>query len=359
MAIMLPKDTARAIQIVHLCFLNMIILTIFFFVLILFGGGYVVSLLKMPTLSKWLLLLPLAAFFLSINNVLIVWFNRNMQYKTISVNKISRSTLLASSMVVLGFSRSSHGGLIVSQVISDGMAACYYLITYFFRDLKRKIIFNIKDLMILAREYKDFPSFMLPTDFMDTFSIQLPIFLITAFFSSEISGSYFFALRILAIPVALIGSAYSQTFFQKFVSYVQAANYQEARKFLYRSWLLLASMIALPAIFLFAWGETLFSFFFGNAWSESGAISSVLIFYIMFSFVSSPTSSTYIALRMQKYSFIFGIAVLTYRFLSFYVGYLMDDFYAALKILVTCEVVEIVVYNSIVLLKLKSLSVER
>ena len=357
MAIMLPKEKTKAKYILELCLLNSIVLTFFFFLLILIFEKYLVDLLNLQALSKWMLLLPLSALVLSINNILINWYNRNKQYKTISANRISRNTIITGANIAFGFAKSGHGGLIASQLISDALVASYCLIMYYFKVLNRKIEINLKALKDIAREYKDFPSFTLPSTFIDTFSMQLPILLITAFFSSSMSGSYFFALRILAIPISLIGAAYAQTFFQAFVSYIQRANFYGARCFLCRSWLLLFSLSAVPSIVLFFWGEPLFSFIFGSNWSESGTISSVLIFYIMFSFISSPTSSTYVALRMQQYSLFFGVSVLIYRFFSFYIGYLMNDFYLALKILVTCEVIEIVIYNSVILLKLKSMSI--
>ena len=157
--------------------------------------------------------------------------------------------------------------------------------TYF----KNSIGFRVKraEINSVAREYSDFPKFTLPATFIDVFSAQLPILLIASLYSKSLSGSYFFAWRILAIPIAIIGSAYAQTFYQKFVSYVQKQDFHFARLFLRKSWLLLGILITIPAVVLFFWGEPLFVFIFGNEWSESGKISSILILYVMFAFVSS------------------------------------------------------------------------
>lgn len=357
MAIMLPKESQKAKNIVNLCLVNSILFTFVIIFLVLLFGENIIELFKIKAIGNWFLLLPIAAFFLSVNNFLIIWYNRNKQYRTISENRISRSTMNTGANIILGFAKCGHSGLILSQVISDGLTASFYLIKYYSGGFHKKISTLLTDLRAVALEYRDFPTFSLPTTLIDTFSQQAPILLITAFFSSTLSGSYFFAARILAAPAALIGFAYSQTFFQKFTSYIQISDYETAKKFLYRSWALLLSFIAIPAITLLFWGEPLFSFVFGNEWSESGAISSILIFYIVFSFVSSPTSSIYIALRMQHYSLLFGVAVLIYRFSSFYIGYLMGDFYLALKILVICEVIEIVTYNSLAVNKIRLLSV--
>lgn len=355
MAIMLPKDEQKSKVLVMLCFVSSLILSGLFFIIILLFGNHLASLFHIEELSRWLLLIPLSAFFLSVNNILINWFNRNKQYKTISVNRISRNTVLTAANIGFGFAKSGHSGLIISQVISDGIAAIYYMISYYTKVINRKIHFSISDTKAVMKEYKDFPSFTLPTTFIDTFSMQLPVLMITAYFTPAMSGSYFFAFRILAIPIALIGAAYAQTFFQKFVSFIKDFDIQGARKFLFKSWLLLLSIIIIPAMVLVFFGEPIFTLIFGSEWIESGKISSILIFYIMFAFISSPTSSTYVALRMQKYSLIFGFVVLLYRFSSFYIGYLYGDFYLAITILVICEVIEIIMYNSLAIIKLNSL----
>ena len=207
----------------------------------------------------------------------------------------------------------------------------------------------------VASEYKDFPRYTLPATFIDAVSAQMPVLLIAALYASQMSGSYFFAYKILALPIALIGAAYAQTFYQKFVSHIQQNNYQLAFQFLKKSWLLLAVLIVLPSIAIALWGQIVFVFVFGNEWAESGKIASLLIFYIMFAFVSSPTSSSYIALGMQKYNLIFSTFVLFYRFGTLYVGYLLNDFYLGLVLLIAFEIIEIVLYNGLVVVKMKKM----
>jgi len=353
MAVMLPTEERKARNVVALCMMNALILTIVFFVIALLFRDQIALLFDFESTSWILLLVPPAALFLALNTILMTWYNRNKQYKVIAANRILRNGLLTGSNVGFGFASFGSVGLILSQILSDGLAACYYLYTYF----KNSIGFRVKraEINSVAREYSDFPKFTLPATFIDVFSAQLPILLIASLYSKSLSGSYFFAWRILAIPIAIIGSAYAQTFYQKFVSYVQKQDFHFARLFLRKSWLLLGILITIPAVVLFFWGEPLFVFIFGNEWSESGKISSILILYVMFAFVSSPTSSTFIALGMQKYNLVFSSVVLLYRFAAIYTGYILNDFYLGLILLVIFEVIEIIVYNLVALVKLKML----
>lgn len=356
LAIMLPKEENKAKSIVSLCLFNSILLSMIVLVFLLIFKNFIIGLFGTSSLNNLILLVPFAALFLSINTILIVWYNRNKQYKTIATNKIFRNSSLTASNIALGFAKTSHFGLIVSQIISDGIAAVYYLITYYKKALNSKFTFNFSEIKQIAKEYARFPKFTLPSAFIDAFSAQLPILMIAALFGENLSGGYFFAYRILAIPIALIGAAYSQTFYQKFVSYIQNSDFTNALVFLKKSWLLLSAIIIVPAIVVLFGGEFVFSFVFGQEWTESGKIASLLIVYIMFAFVSSPTSSTYIALNMQKFNLYFSVTVLTYRFLSLYIGYLMSNFYLGLLILVICEVCEIIIYNLVVVKKLRKKS---
>ena len=73
---------------------------------------------------------------------------------------------------------------------------------------------------------------------------------------------------------------------------------------------------------------------------------------ILFMFISSPTSSTYLVLGKQKISVLFGIATFIYRPLAIYIGYLNHDLFTGLKILVILEILEVFIYNAVIFLYL-------
>jgi len=355
LAVMLPTEERKARSVVSLCLTNAILLSFLFFGLSIIFRHQISEFFEMDSLTAWLPYVPLAALFLSINTVLITWYNRNKKYKVIAANRISRNGILTGANIGFGLGKMGHIGLIFSQIISDAIAAFYYLFMYLKGRKGEKAFANKSEMRQVASEYKDFPRYTLPATFIDAVSAQIPILLIAALYASQMSGSYFFAYKILAVPIALVGAAYAQTFYQKFVSHIQQKNYQHALQFLKKSWFLLGALILLPSIAIAVWGQPLFVFVFGNEWAESGKIASFLIMYIMFAFVSSPTSSSYIALGMQKYNLIFSTLVLTYRFGALYMGYLLDNFYLGLTMLVAMEMIEIIIYNGVIVMKLKRL----
>jgi lipopolysaccharide exporter len=354
-AVMLPLDEENAKRVVSLSLISSVVFSLIVLILFLIFQSPIASLFSAEKLEQKLLLIPLAAFLLSVNNVFINWYNRIQKYKTIAANKIIRNGLLTFSNLGFGFLKSGSVGLIWSQIISDGIASLVYLGLYLKHTLHFKIRLRLISLKGVMKEYREFPLFTLPASILDTISMQLPILMIAALFSQSLSGNYFFSYRILALPISLIGAAFAQTFYQTFVSYIQNKSYTLAFNFLKKSWMVLFSLILIPAVILMIWGQTVFGFIFGAEWLESGKIASILILYIMFAFVSSPTSSSFIALGMQKYNLFFSISVITYRFGTLFTGYLMNDFYFGLSLLVCFELVEIVIYNTLAVRKLLKL----
>ena len=102
---------------------------------------------------------------------------------------------------------------------------------------------------------------------------------------------------------------------------------------------------AMAAIFFF--GSELFGFVFGKQWAEAGKIAGILSPMILAIFISSPTSTTYVALRIQRIGLIFGIASIIYRPLALYLGFRFHAFYMGLSVLVILEIIQISLYQGI------------
>ena len=102
------------------------------------------------------------------------------------------------------------------------------------------------------------------------------------------------------------------------------------------------------------YGESIFVLLFGNAWGESGTVASIIAPMLFAMLISSPTSSTYLVLGLQKYSLFFGLSVLIYRSGCIYFGIILNDLYLGLMIWVCLEIMQIILYNVIALSRLKN-----
>lgn len=349
-SIMLPKNDAYAKNLmvfsIALSLLSSAICLIIFIVL----NRFITGLLKNPGISFWLYFIPFSALIFTLNSTFTHWYNRNKMYTELSGNKIIRNSANTGSSVLFGLLKIGQGGLIIGQILGDVFSTAIFARKFL---KKENIVTEVskEKIKLLAKEYRDFPLYALPNTLLNNLSGQLPVILISMWFSSNLTGAYFFSYRILSIPMALIGAAVGQTFYQKFAEIINERR-QDAKKFLLQVWSGLFLIGILPMTTLFLFGKELFSFIFGNEWASAGYISSILSPMVLFMFISSPASSTYIVLKQQKVLVFFGIFSLVYRISALAIGAYFKNFYLGLKILVICEIIEVILYNLYIYRKL-------
>jgi len=353
MAIMQPKKDIEAINLFSLSFILSILINFIIFILILIFHSSIASLLNDKHIEFWLIFIPFNVIVLTLLTIITNWYNRKKIYKIISVNKITKNWSASIFQIGLGSFKFQKIGLVLSQLLGD-ITATITVGYVFLKQYKKLLIksFSIVSLIALAKKYREFPYFTLPTVFLNNISSYMLILLISIFFSSNITGSYFFAFRLLSAPMAFIGTAVAQTFYQKFTELIRE-NRSQAKTFIFKIWGVLFGIALIPLMTLFFFGENIFIFIFGQQWALAGKIAAISAPMILISFASSPTSSSFIVLNIQKYSLFFGIAAFIYRPLAFLIGYWLNDFFLGLEIYVICEIIQIFIYNLIVYYQLR------
>ena len=352
MAILQPKKHEDAINIASASLILSIIFNVIVFIIVLVFHKPIAIILKDKYIESWLFIVPLSTFLLSVIVVLNNWFNRTSNYKILSINKVSKNWGSSISQILFALVNIKKAGLILGQLVGDLIASVsiVYSFSKNYRYLVKSI--SIKKMKGLMKYYKNFPLFTFPTVLLNTISSYILIFFISAFFSSDITGNYFLSFRLLSLPMALIGTAMSQTFYQKFTEIIRDKK-GDALKFITKIWGSLFLMAIIPSIILFFAGEYLFVFVFGKEWLIAGKICAISAPMVLASFISTPSSNAYIVLNKQRITIYFGIAVFIYRPLAFLIGYYFNDFFLGLKIYVVLEIIQIIIFNAIIYRKIK------
>jgi O-antigen/teichoic acid export membrane protein len=195
----------------------------------------------------------------------------------------------------------------------------------------------------VAREYSASPKFLLPAAALDVATSIMPVFLIAALFNVEAAGQYSLAWRMVALPLTLCGMAMGQVFFRRFAQAV--AEGRGAKKLLYHTWAALFLVGVIPALLIMAAGPSIFSVLFGARWSPAGAMASALAPMLLAILISSPTSTTFVVLGLQRLNLVFGAATLAYRPALLLVGWMLNDLVLAFVLWSAVEVIQIVIYN--------------
>jgi len=304
MAIVLPKEEKEAFNIFILsllitCFISLIIT---FFIFIFFEK--ILFYLNNQDIGLFLYLIPLSSFLIGIYQSLYYWLTRTEQFGHISISQIGQSLTTGSSQVSSGYMELL-GGLISGNIIGR-VIAILVLLKYFFQEKS----LNIKDIQkkLLIKQmmrYKDFPLISTFHSLSEISRLSGTVILISFFFGSTVLGFYALALRILQVPLGIIGSSLGQVLYQKF------NTLHNDKRILYPYMKVVVFkllLIAVPLFFvLYMVLPDLFKFIFGENWYYAGEYSRLLIPYLFMNFIVGPVSHLIMIVEKQKTFFYMAL----------------------------------------------------
>jgi len=298
LAIVVAKNQREAANLLALSLVITSIVSVFSFFLLLFMHSYIAGWLGNSDLAKWLLFIPLGVLFFGIYEALSYWLNRQKKYKSFAVSKIVRSSAIGSANIGFGAFDFKNFGLIVGQIIGDFFASLSAFATFLKNDKQNIKFLTIKDIKQVAVSYKEFPMFNSIQAFADKFKESAIILIISAYFSDNISGAYFFGFKYIQAPIALIVYSLYQVFYQKF-----SDKFNNSEK-LYPVLIQILKNSIFVAVFLFLIilfaSEPLFNFVFGKEWQIAGAYVKLLAPMLAINFVSSQISFLPLILKKQN-----------------------------------------------------------
>ena len=353
----LPKEDREAVNILYLSLIITFAVCIILLICVILFNKEISLLLGNAEISVWLYFIPLSVLLTGLYQTFNYWCNRKKRFKNISASRVSDSFSKSSANLIFGYLNITPGGLIIGKLIGQLFSTSALLIRNIKEIISVRHFYSKKIIKLQAKKHKDFPFYSLPTALLDVISIQIPIVIIVHLFSNYYVGLYSFAFRMLSIPISLIGVSVGQVFYQKFTELYNSNG--DLKKLILKTWSSLFLIGVIPMIVMIIWGSEIFSFVFGNEWIDSGKMASFLSIILFFIFVSSPTSSAFIVLKLQRISLIFGALLVILRPLAFYIGFVNQDFYLGLTVLVIIEVIQISIYNYIIWKKIGQKNINR
>ncbi|MFB2800286.1 oligosaccharide flippase family protein [Shewanella seohaensis] len=348
LAVVLGKNDKNAIALVLGTILLSFICCIFFIFIIFITKDIIISRLDIVIPPEILLLTPVGALFVSMFQIFNYYLNRKGEFKSMAMSKVNQSLVTVVVQLALSFLLKFNIGLIIGEVIGRFVGTISQ-IKYFWGDFKNNLCFlSPARIIAVMKLRKKHPLFLMPTAVVETASNNsLPILLSMAFGASTL-GFYSLATRTLSVPTALLGSSIGQVFFNEFSS----AKLNKRRALIIKVWIKLLVIGAIPFSILFFYGEILFSIVFGDAWIQAGTFASILSPMLLTMFISSPTSTCYIVLGLEKYLLYFGSATFIIRCIAILIGLYFESIFVSLYIMVVLEIVKIFIFNFIALNKI-------
>lgn len=297
--ILLEKEDDEAKKVMWLNRIINIGVTLFVFILVLILGKYVGKWLNNEGVVKWLYLVPLSIFFSGQNEIFRVWANRKKKFKVMSFNAILTALLVPVVSITVGVFNNGPLGLFLGLLTSQVLPPIVLLVALTKNENLGLKYFSWNDIKIKAKTHSSFSLYGLPAEFINRFTNQLPVFMLSYYAGPAVVGVYNLSVRMLGLPIQLIGGAIGEVFKQK-----AAADYKligSCRVIFMKTLKTLTLISILPTILILVYGSELFSWVFGAKWIEAGIYAQILIVLYMGKLIVSPlTYIFYIARKLRE-----------------------------------------------------------
>ena len=281
----------------------------------------------------------IAVFTLQQTQICYTWLNKKEQYTVLMKNPLINNLsfgIVGIVVGIIGFREYGYYiGWLVGQIIT---------LIHMKRYLPKGLVnLNFKEYKILIKENKEFVKYQLPTNIINVFKNQLPTFLIKTFFGNVVLGYYSITLRILNIPITLLGNAVGRVFFQESSEMINKGK--TIGEFTYRSMTKMMKIGILPMIILIAFGKIIVNIFLGADWAPAGDMLCIIAFQTYFTFLTTSVQGISTNLGKQKYVMYTYIAQIIEMIVSFVIGkYIFDNIYITLILMTLFFIIINVVY---------------
>jgi lipopolysaccharide exporter len=319
LAIVLPKTDEEAANIFGLCMLLVVLVTITTIPLLYILQQPIVEFLKAPQLGQFFWLIPLTLLISGTFLALNYWNTRTKQFKRLSIARIFSSFSTTGTQLGAGFAGYTYGGvLIYANILGQFVSTCV-LGTQIMRDhltfFKHTITWA--GMREALRRYSNFPKFDVWSALINQMSWQVPVLLLSSFFSTTIVGYYSLGMMMVTLPMSLIGGSIAQVFFQR----AAIAQHEGSLSLIFEdAYTFLIKISMFPLLLLTFIGQDLFSLIFGSSWGEAGFYIQILSVWAVFFFISSPISAVLSITGKQKTGLVLSTINLITRFSSIYLG---------------------------------------
>ncbi|MGI9291190.1 MAG: oligosaccharide flippase family protein [Gammaproteobacteria bacterium] len=322
-AIVLPKRNESAFIMLICC------LCISLFISSLTGLGLSLMHLQLadwlenPGLSDWWWLIPFGMLARAWFTAFTLWNTRQKTFANTAKGNVTIRLTAAATQLGMTTIYLSGFGLIVGR-LSGSVAGLFYLASRSRLTIHRKYFrhFSLRRAVTLLHRFRRFPQFDLFSGTIATISRNLPVILLTYFFSPAVVGFFFVAYRIVASPLQIGATSVTQVFFQRAVTAKKSGElpaitikvFERLMVIFFTPLALLC--IAAPELTLLALGEE---------WTQSSVYLRWLCIWLFFSSFTSPVHRLFAILEKQNELAMLNALIFTVSVITLSVGGIRND----------------------------------
>lgn len=297
-AIPLPEHDSEAAALCLLAVASVCGFTLILGCLIGFRPEEFTTVLSQPTLRPYLWMLPAGLFFAGLYTVFQYWASRKKRFGLITRTRITRAILGSSIQLGAGAASQHSFGLLLGHMAYSGFGVVGLLRDTWKQDKDTFKALNKNKVVTAARRYRRFPLIATPESLFDAVNQHVPMIIIASM-ADETAGLLMLAIRVIGMPVGLLGGSISQVYLAE-----APAKYRsgELGRFTLNGVRLLLKTGAPVLIGLALIAPFAFPVIFGTEWARSGTMVAWLAPMFILQFAASPVSTILHVTRRQVFA---------------------------------------------------------
>ncbi len=245
----------------------------------------------------WYLMLPVSTLIAGFATCQSSIANRLGIYKRLALILAIPNAITVALSLVLGWFKFGVSGLLIAYFAGHlANGAMYWIFVPALAGSSNAR--NRKRMLAMLRKYHHFAIYTTPTSFISSFTLNAPVYALTAMGATSTIGMFTRANQLLNLPVTLLGSSISQVFQRR-----AAIDFGKTGTCwpIYRKTIIgLFALATIPSLFLILFAPDFFAWFLGPNWREAGELSRVMVPMLLVRFVASPLSTVLYVTGKQK-----------------------------------------------------------
>ena len=309
-AIPLPEEEADAMALLALSLISAVLISLLCVLPVLVAAETSAAFLGQPGLAPYLWMIPLGILIGSIYNSLQYWASRKKQFGLVSKTLIARSVGGVGTQIVLGVGMVSPFGLLFGHMVYGGFGI-FALGRNILREDRMSLgRVDLQRLKSQAIAYRRFPYYSMPEALFNTAAVQLPIIFIAAQVAGPEAAFLLLAMRVIGMPMGLIGSSVAQVYLVEAADRMRNAT---LGPFTRRTMWVLFKTGAPPLVLVGTLSPLLFPLVFGADWERAGILVAWMTPWYVLQFVVSPVSMIFHIAGKQPLAMLLNIFGLSLR----------------------------------------------
>jgi O-antigen/teichoic acid export membrane protein len=189
-----------------------------------------------------------------------------------------------------------------------------------------KVLGRIKwpEVKAVGLKYNKYPKHLLPGNLVNRYTSDLPIYLLTAYFSPAMTGAFVLANSVMNIPLNVLGNSIASVFLQRANElYIDDKEKLKSFAITTNKKLVLAGVVTFGV--LFGFGDVIFEIVFGDEWFLAGQMAMILSVYFIFKLAAGPMAKVFRVVGKEEYSLYASVVLGVCRSLGVVLGVLTDN----------------------------------